>query len=273
VEERYRELIDEGTITIATTGEQVGQVNGLSIANLGDYAFGIPTRISARSALGHGTVQSIEREIDLSGPIHSKGFLSLVGYLQAQYAQEWPLAMSATITFEQSYDEVEGDSASSTELYALLSELSGLPLRQGIAVTGSVNQRGGVQAVGGVTRKIEGFFAVCKARGLTGDQGVIIPDTNVRHLMLDDEVVQAVRDRTFHIWAVSHIDQGLELLTGKVAGERTQSGRFRKGSVHALVEERLQRYAEQSLEYAIRANGKEPKATHRAAQRTGRSRT
>lgn len=270
IEERYQELIEEGTLTIATTGERVGQVNGLAIANLGDYVFGIPTRISARTSLGSGDVKSIDREIELSGPIHSKGFLTLVGYLQAQYAQEWPLAMSATITFEQSYDEVEGDSASSTELYALLSGLSGIPISQGIAVTGSVDQQGDVQAVGGVTRKIEGFFAICSARGLTGDQGVIIPRANMQHLMLAPNVIDAVRKGQFHIWAVDHIDQGIELLTGKTAGTRTQAGRFRKGSVHALVEDRLQRYAEMARTFSTQATATEP-AGKRAPVRKGRS--
>jgi predicted ATP-dependent protease len=203
--------------------------------------------------LGRGSIQSIEREIELSGPIHSKGFLILGGYLQAQYAQEWPLALGATITFEQSYDEVEGDSASSTELYALLSALAELPLRQGIAVTGSVNQHGEVQAVGGVTRKIEGFFTVCRARSLTGEQGVIIPATNVRHLMLRDEVVEAVRAGSFHVWAVRHVDEGIELLTGHPAGARGADGRFPEGSVHARVEERLRRYADQARTFALQA--------------------
>jgi lon-related putative ATP-dependent protease len=250
IEERIRELVEDGTIVIATDGERIGQVNGIAIADLGDYSFGRPARVSARVSLGRGGVESIEREIDLSGPIHSKGFMILSGYLAATYAQEWPLVLSATLTFEQSYDEIEGDSASSTELYALLSALSELPLDQGIAVTGSVDQHGDVQAVGGVTRKVEGFFATCKAKGLNGRQGVIVPASNVRHLMLDDEVVEAVRGGEFHVWGVKAIDEGIEILTGVPAGRRRKDGSFTLGSVHALVDERLRGYAE-----ALRAFG------------------
>ena len=244
IEERIRELVEDGTIVIATDGQRVGQVNGIAIADLGDYFFGRPARVSARVSLGRGGVESIERAIDLSGPIHSKGFMILSGYLAATYAQEWPLVLSATLTFEQSYDEIEGDSASSTELYALLSALSELPLDQGIAVTGSVDQHGSVQAVGGVTRKVEGFFATCKAKGLTGRQGVIVPAANVRHLMLAEEVVEAVRDRRFHIWQVRTIDEGIEILTGVPAGRRRKDGSFTPGSLHALVDARLRGYAD-----------------------------
>ena len=245
IEERLRELVAEGTIVIDTDGARVGQVNGLSILGAGDYSFGIPSRVSARISVGRGNVQSIEREIELSGPIHSKGFLILSGSLAGQYAQDSPLALSATITFEQSYGEVEGDSASSTELYALLSALSGLPLDQGIAVTGSVDQYGDVQAVGGVTRKVEGFFATCKAQGLTGRQGVIVPATNVANLMLADEVVAAVRAGRFQVWAVRTVDEGIELLTGRKAGRRRADGSFPPDSVHALVKARLSTYADE----------------------------
>lgn len=250
LEERIRELIADGTLVIDSAGERVGQLNGLAILDLGDYAFGRPSRVTASVSLGRGQVQSIEREIELSGPIHSKGFLIVSGYLAGKYAQELPLALRATITFEQSYDEVEGDSASSTELYALLSALSGLPLKQGIAVTGSVNQHGEVQAVGGVTRKIEGFFATCKAQGLTGEQGVIIPRANVANLMLQEEVVEAVRARRFHVWAVATIDEGIALLTGCAAGERREDGSYPQGSVNGLVEERLRDYAERLRAFA-----------------------
>jgi lon-related putative ATP-dependent protease len=244
LEERIQELITEGTIRVDVDGDRVGQVNALSVIDLGDYAFGKPSRVSARVSLGRGAVTSIEREIELSGPIHSKGILILSGYLAAQYAQEWPLALSATLTFEQAYEGVEGDSASSTELYALLSALSGAPLRQGVAVTGSVDQNGDVQAVGGVTTKVEGFFATCKAKGLTGGQGVIVPRANVANLMLPDEVVDAVEAGRFHVWAVETIDEGLELLTGLPAGKRGRDGAFPEGSLHRLVEERLYGYAE-----------------------------
>ena len=250
IEERVHELIRAGTIVIETDGERIGRVNGISILDLGDYAFGRPCRVSARVSVGRGGIESIEREIELSGPIHSKGFEILSGFLAATYAQEWPLALSASLTFEQSYDEVEGDSASSTELYALLSALSDLPLDQGIAVTGSVDQHGNVQAVGGVTRKIEGFYATCKAQGLTGRQGVIIPAANVPNLMLDEEVVDAVREGQFHVWAVRSIDEGIELLTHRPAGRRAADGSFPAGSVHGLVAARLAEYAERLRSFA-----------------------
>lgn len=249
VEERAQELIVDGTVMIDTEGARVAQINGLSVTNVGDYDFGRPSRVTARVSVGRGTVQSIEREIELSGPIHSKGFLILTGYLQAQYAQDWPLSLGATITFEQSYGGIDGDSASTTELYALLSALSGLPLNQGIAVTGAVNQHGEVQAVGGVTRKIEGFYDVCRERGLTGEQGVIVPKANVKNLMLKEEVVEAVRAGRFHVWAVSHIDEGIELLMERLAGERAADGTFPEGTVHRLVQDRLREYAEHAREF------------------------
>ena len=244
VEERLQELITERTIRIETEGRRIGQVNGLEVMELGDFHFGLPARVTARVAMGRGTVESIEREIDLSGPIHSKGFLILTGYLAGQYGQEWPLALRATLTFEQSYGGVDGDSASSTELYALLSALADLPLDQGIAVTGSVDQHGEVQAVGGVTDKIEGFFRVCRARGLTGRQGVAIPAANVPNLMLSAEVVGAVEEGRFHVWALRTIDEGMELLTGVSAGERQGDGTYPAATVHRLVQDRLRRYGE-----------------------------
>ena len=259
LEERIQELIADGTIVIDVIGERVGQANGLAILDVGDYSFGKPSRISARVSVGRGGVLSVEREIELSGPIHSKGVLILSGYLSGSYAQERPLALAATLTFEQSYDEVEGDSASSTELYALLSALSGLPLDQGIAVTGSVDQHGEVQAIGGATRKIEGFYAVCKAKGLTGRQGVIVPATNVQHLMLSDEVAGAVRRRRFHVWAVRSVDEGIELLTGRPAAE-----------VHRLVAERLADYAERAKEAAAGSPEETPMASGRGAVRRRR---
>lgn len=249
VEERMREMIVDGTVMIDTEGARVAQINGLSVLNVGDYDFGRPSRVTARVSVGRGTVQSIEREIELSGPIHSKGFLILTGYLQAQYAQDWPLSLGATITFEQSYGGIDGDSASTTELWALLSALSGLPLNQAIAVTGAVNQHGEVQAVGGVTRKIEGFYDVCRERGLTGGQGVIVPTSNVKNLMLKEEVVEAVRAGRFHVWAVSHIDEGVELLMERAAGERAADGMFPQGTVHRMVQDRLREYAEQVREF------------------------
>jgi lon-related putative ATP-dependent protease len=256
LEERLQELVERGTLVIEVTGGRAGEVNGLSVLDLGDYSFGRPVRVSARASVGREGVASVEREIKLSGPIHSKGVLILSGYLSATYAQELPLALSATLTFEQSYDEVEGDSASSTELYALLSALSELPLDQGIAVTGSVDQSGRVQAVGGVTRKVEGFFATCKAKGLTGRQGVILPEANAPNLMLSDEVVDAVSDGQFHVWAVATIDEGIELLTGRPAGERQTDGTYPPDTVHALVQERLRAHAERLREFAVDGAGR-----------------
>jgi lon-related putative ATP-dependent protease len=248
IEERIHELIADGTLKIETSGERPGQINGLSVVDLGDYAFGKPSRVTARIALGRGGVRSIEREIELSGPIHSKGVMILAAYVAGTYAEEWPPALAATVTFEQAYEGVEGDSASSTELYALISAIAGLPLRQSIAVTGSVNQYGEVQAVGGVTTKVEGFYAVCKAKGLTGEQGVLIPEANVSNLMLSDEVVDAVRSGRFHVWAARTVDEGLALLTGTPAGERGRDGSYPEGSVHRLVEDRLRHYAQRLRE-------------------------
>lgn len=239
VRERVLEEIQRGTLLIETRGARVGQVNGLSVLSLGRASFGRPSRITARVRLGRGEVVDVEREVELGGPIHSKGVLILGGFLGARYAEGYPLSLSATIAFEQSYGMVEGDSASSAELYALLSALSGAPIQQGLAVTGSVNQHGEVQAIGGVNEKIEGFFDVCRARGLTGAEGVIIPASNVKHLMLRADVVEAARAGLFRVHAVSTIDEGIELLTGLPAGARDAEGKFPEGSVNARVEARL----------------------------------
>jgi predicted ATP-dependent protease len=257
LEERTRELITDGTIAIHTSGGRVGQLNGLAIVGRGRDAFGKPSRVSARVSVGSGSVRSIEQEIELSGPIHSKGFMILSGYLAETYGQDSPLSLAATLVFEQAYEEVEGDSASSTELYALLSALAGLPLDQGLAVTGSMDQHGEIQAVGGVTPKVEGFFDVCAATGLTGEQGVIIPAANVRHLMLRDEVIEAVERGEFHVYAIRHVDEGIELLTGTPAGERTEEGDFPEGTVHRMVRDRLQRYAETVRNFASGEDGRE----------------
>ncbi len=253
-EERLHQFIDERTIRIETEGSRVGQVNGLSVVGVGGYAFGLPTRITASVSVGQGRFESIEREIKASGPIHSKGFLILSGYLAEQYAQDHPFPMRATITFEQSYDEVEGDSASSTELYAILSALSGLAINQSIAVTGSVDQHGNVQAVGGINEKVEGFFKVCLARGLTGDQGVMLPLSNADNLMVTDAVVDAVRAGQFHIWAVATIDEGIELLTGRAAGVLTD-GAYPDGTVHYLVGDRCRIAAERLRSYSLPGEG------------------
>ncbi|MDD2897832.1 MAG: ATP-binding protein [Desulfuromonadaceae bacterium] len=248
IEERMQELYEDGTILVDTSGAVVGQINGLSVIGLGDHTFGRPTRITASVYAGQDGMVNIEREVKLSGPIHDKGVLILTGYLGGMFATERPLSLSASICFEQSYDGIEGDSASSTELYALLSALSGVPIKQGIAVTGSVNQRGMVQPIGGVNHKIEGFFAVCRAQGLTGDQGVMIPKTNERHLMLHEDVVAAVTAGQFHIWSVESIEQGIEILTGSAAGKRGKNGTFSKGSVYQLVDERLRKMADRLQE-------------------------
>lgn len=244
VQQRIQEMIAQGTILIDTTGARVGQINGLSVINLGDYMFGEPGRITASVGPGHEGIVDIERQVALSGPIHSKGVLILQGYLRQKYLRDRALSLSARLVFEQSYDIVDGDSASSTELYAILSALSQYPLKQGIAVTGSVDQHGRVQAIGSVNAKIEGFFDVCRARGLTGEQGVMIPASNVRDLMLREDVVEAVASGQFHIWSVETIDEGIELLTGVPAGARMDNGRFPEGSVNARVEQRLRELAD-----------------------------
>ena len=245
IAERVRDLINRGTIMIDAEGEVVGQVNGLSVYSLGDIAFGKPSRITAKTFLGRGGVINIERESQLSGPIHSKGVMILSGYLGAKYAQDKPLSLSASLCFEQSYEGVEGDSASSAELYAILSSLSEIPVKQNIAVTGSVNQKGEIQPIGGVNQKIEGFFQICQSKGLNGEQGVLIPHQNLRNLMLREEVVDAVRQGQFHIYSARTIDDGIEILTGVSAGDRRKDGTYRERTVNYLVDKRLKEMAEQ----------------------------
>jgi len=243
LEERSLELIRQNILLINLDSWNVGEINGLAVYEVGDHIFGRPVRITAKTFMGEKGLVNIEREILMSGSIHSKGVLTLNGYMGAQYAQDKPLSLSASLTFEQSYQGIEGDSASSAELYALLSSLAEVPIYQGIAVTGSVNQNGEIQPVGGVNQKIEGFFKVCKERGLNGKQGVIIPKQNVEQLMLDSEVVEAVKDRMFNVWAVEHIDEGLEILTGRIAGKRGEGGRFTADSVHYLVNNKLSEWS------------------------------
>ena len=243
VEDKIQEMIVDGTIMIDCDGWAVGQINGLSVYDMREYMFGKPSRITAKTSMGRDGVINIERESDLSGPTHNKGVLILSGYLRSMYARTKPLVMNASIAFEQSYSGVDGDSASSTEVYAVLSSLSNFPLRQDIAVTGSVNQKGEIQPIGGVNQKIEGFFDVCKARGLTGKQGVIIPRLNVRDLMLRHDVLKAVSKKQFHVFAIETIDEGIEILTGRKAGRRMSDGSFEKGSVHHAVDQILTEYA------------------------------
>ena len=249
IRERIQEMICRGIIKIDVMGNQVGQVNGLSVVGFGDIAFGQPSRITVSIGLGKDGLIDIERESEMGGPIHTKGVLILSGYLAEKYTQDKPLSLSARLVFEQNYSGVEGDSASSTELYAILSALSGLPINQGIAVTGSVNQKGEVQAIGGVNEKIEGFFEICHEKGLTGDQGVLIPESNVMNLMLKEKVVEAVSDGKFHIWPINHIDQGIEVLTGVKAGFRQEDGSFEVGSINAMVDQRLKDMAEKMEEF------------------------
>jgi len=244
VREKVQEGIRRGVLLVDTSGEQVGQVNALSVVSLGDLDFGYPTRMTARVRMGKGEVVDIQREVELGGPIHSKGVMILAGFLGGRFAADRPLALSATLVFEQTYGTVEGDSASCAELYALLSALAEAPISQSLAVTGSVNQHGEVQPIGGVNEKIEGFFDACVQRGLTGKQGVLIPHANVQHLMLRQDVVNACQQGQFHVYAVTHVDQGIELLTGVPAGERNQEGRFPENSINARVEQRLLALAE-----------------------------
>jgi lon-related putative ATP-dependent protease len=257
IEEKLRDLITEGTVLIDTEGQRVGQINGLAVLSLGDHIFGRPSRVTATVSMGRSGIVNIEREAKLSGSTHDKGMLILSGYLRQMYAQDKPLTLSASLCFEQSYSGIDGDSASSTELYALLSRLANLPLRQDLAVTGSVNQWGDVQAIGGVNEKIEGFYDVCVQRGLTGTQGVLIPQSNVRNLMLRPDVVEAIGAGRFHVYPVTHIDQGLELLTGVPAGSIDTAG-----TVHALVDTRLKQLAQDIMTFAEAGrNGARPAET------------
>jgi predicted ATP-dependent protease len=243
IETRIAEMIREGILIIASDGARVGELNGLALYDVGDYRFAKPARITASVAAGRAGIINIEREADLSGKSHNKGVLILAGYFRARFAQKIPLTLSASLAFEQSYNGVEGDSASAPELYALLSALSGLPLRQDVAVTGSVNQKGEVQAIGGVNEKIEGFFDTCRAFGLTSRQGVLIPTANVGDLMLRKDVVDAVKDGQFHIYTVSTVEEGIELLTGVKAGTPNAEGDYDPETVYGRVQKRLSKIA------------------------------
>lgn len=243
---KYLEMIKDSTLLIDTSGSKIGQINGLTVMSIGDFSFGMPTRITASTYIGKSGIVNIEREVELSGSSHSKGILILTGYLGNLFAQEIPLSLTANICFEQLYNGVDGDSASSTELYALLSSLSEIPINQSIAVTGSVNQKGEIQPIGGVNEKIEGFFKICKMRGLDGSQGVMIPKLNIPNLNLSSEVVEAVKNHQFHIYAISSIDEGIELLTGVPSGKKDSNGNFPAGTVNYLVYEKLKKFAKLS---------------------------
>jgi lon-related putative ATP-dependent protease len=245
VEERIGELIEEGTLMVQTKGQVVGQVNGLSVYSMGDYRFGKPTRITAKVFLGKSGMVNIEREVKLSGSIHNKGVLIVSSYLAMRYARDFPLGLSSSVTFEQTYDEVEGDSATAAELIALTSAVAEVPAYQNIAITGSMDQHGRIQPIGGVNEKIEGFFASCRDHGLDGDEGVVIPLANKKNLMLSDEVVDAVADGKFNIYPVQTIDEAIEILTGTTAGERGEGGNFPEGTFNRKVEDRLREMAEQ----------------------------
>jgi lon-related putative ATP-dependent protease len=266
VEERIQEMIARGALMISVSGEAVGQVNALSVLLLGDYMSGKPSRVTASAYPGRGGVVDIERASDMGGPIHTKGVLILTGFLGERYQTQMPLSLSANLTFEQSYEGVEGDSASAAELFALLSAIANVPLRQDRAITGSVNQHGAVQPVGGVNEKIEGFFAACRALGINGEQGVIIPASNQVNLMLNEEVISAVEQGQFHIWSIEHVDEGVSLLTGLEPGARQADGSFPQGSFNRLVVERLEQFSRSGKDKANDA-GEESKKTRRAPKK------
>ncbi len=250
IEEKIRELVEDGVIMIDTDGKRAGQVNGISVIQLGNYLFGRPSKITARVYMGRSGILDIEREVKLGGPIHSKGVLILNGYLNGRYGQDKPVSMAASICFEQVYEGIEGDSASCAELYAIISDLSGVPLKQNIAVTGSVNQFGEVQPIGAINQKIEGFFDTCKVKKFTGNQGVMVPRRNIKHIMLRDDVIEAVKQGKFHIWAVSSIDEGIEILTAVKAGKKKADGTYPAGTVNFIVEQKLNDMAQKFKEFA-----------------------
>ena len=266
IEDKINELIDKNIIMIDTCDAVVGQVNGLAVYDMGEYMFGKPSRITARTYIGKAGFVDIERQVKMGGNIHSKGVMILNGYLGEKFAQDAPLSLNASICFEQSYDGVDGDSASSTEAYCLLSSLSDVPIKQSIAVTGSMNQHGMVQPIGGVNEKIEGFYHICKLKGFTGDQGVMIPELNTKHLMLKDEVIEAVKKKKFNIWAVSTIDEGIEILTGKDAGKKDKKGKYPVSTINYLVDKKLRKYTEK---FEKTDNSKKKK---RSSKKTGKGR-
>ena len=251
IQEKLREYIEKNIIFISTDGEAIGQINGLSVLSLGDFSFGAPSRITVAAGLGKEGLVDVQREVAMSGPIHGKGVMIIAGYIASKFARDKPLTLSARIVFEQNYEGVEGDSASSTELYALLSALSGVPIKQHFAVTGSVNQKGEVQPIGGANEKIEGYFEVCKARGLDGQHGVVLPQSNVRNLMLKQEVADAVKAGKFHIYPVSTIEEGIEVLTGVPAGKALPNGGYEENTIYGLVDKRLREMAETAKRFQV----------------------
>jgi len=255
-EEKVHELFDEGVYLLDVDGSKVGEINGLAVVGTGQYSFGKPSKITVSTYRGQAGIINIEREARTSGKLHDKGILIISGYMGQKYAQDKPLALTASIVFEQLYSGVDGDSASSTELYAILSSLSGIPIQQNLAVTGSVNQRGDIQPIGGVNEKIEGFYKICRLKGLTGTQGVMIPQQNVKNLMLSNEVIEAVKANMFHIYAVKSIDEGIEVLTGIPAGVPDSDGKYPNDTVHFLVNKRLEELAKPLKQ---RANDSEEK--------------
>ena len=259
VEDKIQEMIERDIYRIQVDGKAVGQINGLSVISIGNYSFGRPNRITAKTYIGNDNVVHIERKARLSGKLHDKGVYILSGFFNSKFGSHIPLSFSASITFEQSYSMIDGDSASSTELFALISSLAEVPIKQGIAVTGSVNQNGEIQAIGGVNEKIEGYFRVCQAKGLNGEQGVIIPRSNVEHLMLKPEVVQAVQEGKFHIWAIDTVEDGLEILTGLPAGERNKRGQFPRNSIYYRVEQNLKKLARRADQFRKKISESEAK--------------
>ncbi|WP_373031904.1 Lon protease family protein, partial [Sulfurovum sp.] len=251
IKDKMYEAIQRGTILIETKGSAIGQINGVAILDLGNFSFGHPSKITALTRLGKGGVINIEREVKLSGPTHDKGMMILSAYLAASYAKDFPLSITATLVFEQSYGKIDGDSASCAELFTLLSSLSEVPLDQSIAVTGSVNQNGQVQAVGGINEKIEGFFDICRLVDDELSNGIIIPASNVEHLMLKEEVLEAVKKGIFKIYAIESVDEGMEILTGKTSGKKDKNGHFPKESINYLVEEKLKLLANKSKQKKI----------------------
>ncbi|MBO1924318.1 Lon protease family protein [Thiomicrorhabdus sp. 6S3-12] len=266
IKERLQEAVIRGIYKIATSGEAVAQVNGLSVMELDGYAFGRPSRITATARLGSGKVIDIEREVELGGAIHSKGVMILSSYLASHYARERPLALSATLVFEQSYGSLEGDSASAAELCTLLSAIAEVPLKQSLAITGSVNQHGEIQAIGGVNEKVEGFFDICRERGLSGEQGVIIPHSNIQHLMLKEEIVQAVEKGKFHLYAVSKIDEAMTLLTGVEMGMREDDGKYPTGTLNALIDKKLVHFAALQQQFAKSDHGENRLSKRRSSK-------